>query len=96
MNNVECFVVWMHRDAGSIFGAASRAVNEDGILAAFREEQDAQQRCDQLNAKRGNPHVFYSVERWIPVASGVCPDDQEDILELTLELELGQTADLAA
>lgn len=96
MNNSECFVVWMHRDAGSIFGAASRPVNENGIPAAFREERDARRRCDRLNANRGNPHVFYSVERSTPVASSVCPDDREDILELTPEHELGQTADLAA
>ncbi len=96
MNNGECFVVWVHRDAGSIFGAASHPVNENGILAAFREEQDARQRCDRLNANRGNPHVFYSVERGIPVVSSVCPAGQEDILELTPELELNQRADLAA
>jgi hypothetical protein len=96
MNNSECFVIWVHRDAGSIFGAASHPVNENGSLATFREEQDARRGCDRLNANRGNPHVFYSVERWIPVASSVGPDDQEDILELTPELELSQIADLAA
>jgi hypothetical protein len=96
MKHTECFVVWMHRDAGSIFGAASRPVNEDGILAAFTEEQEAQRRCDRFNANRGNPHIFYSVERSLPVARSVRPDDQEDILELTPEFELGQTADLAA
>ena len=32
MNNGECFVVWVHRDAGSIFGAASHPVNENGSL----------------------------------------------------------------
>jgi len=95
MNDSERFVLWAHRDAGSIFGAASHPVIENGSPAAFREEQDARRRCDRLNAKSGNPHVFYSVERWIPVASSVCRD-QEDILELTPELELGQTADLAA
>ena len=32
MNNSECFVVWVHRDAGSIFGAASHPVNETEFL----------------------------------------------------------------
>jgi hypothetical protein len=66
MNNSECFVIWVHRDAGSIFGAASHPVNENGILVAFREEQDARRRCDRLNANRGNPHVLYSVDRARP------------------------------
>lgn len=95
MEHIDSFVVWVHRDAGSIFGAASRPVDVDGIPAAFTEEQDAQRRCDRLNANRG-PHVFYSVERSVPVSISPCRDDQDDIFELTPELEVVQAADLAA
>ena len=42
--------------------AASHPVNENGIPAAFREEQDARRRCDRLNADRGNADVFFPID----------------------------------
>jgi hypothetical protein len=89
------FVVWVHRSDRSIFGAACHPVNENGILLAFREECDARRQCDWLNANRRIPHVSYSVDR-VPVISGAYPRDQEDIYELTPDLEANSICELAA
>jgi hypothetical protein len=95
MTNSSFFVVYVHRTDRSIFGAACRPVNENGILVAFSEERDAQRQCDRLNANRHNPHVFYSVDR-VPVMSGAYAGDKEDIFELTPDLEVNSLRDVAA
>lgn len=88
------FVIWVHRSANSIFGAASHPIDEDGTLLAFSEERDAWERCDRLNANTGNPHVFYSVENTDISVGHAC--DQAEILELTPELEVAMMPDIAA
>ena len=95
MTDSAFFVVCMHRSKRSIFGAACHPVNENGILLAFSEERDARRQCDRLNANRRIPHVSYSVDR-VPVISGAYPCDQEDIFELTPNLEVNLISDLAA
>jgi hypothetical protein len=91
MTDSACFVVWVQRSAGGIFGAASHPVNQNGVLLAFNDEQDARCECDRLNAYSGNPHVSYTIERREPDISN--PDD---VLDLTLDLALDLISDLAA
>jgi hypothetical protein len=54
------YIIWAHRDAESIFGAAANPVIRNGLLLAFDNEAGAQIECDRLNARSGNPHVHYS------------------------------------
>jgi len=96
MTGNRCFVVWVHRRAQSIFGAASHPVNQNGVLLAFSDEQKAICQCDRLNANRGNPHVSYTIERQGTVISGPHTFDQEDILDLTPDLALELISDIAA
>jgi hypothetical protein len=73
-------VVWAHRGAGSIFGAASHPVRLNGGLLCFKTEDKARSKRDQLNARSGNGHVRYSVrpihvhmERPDGIANGAGP-----------------------
>ena len=93
MNDNGCFVVWVRRSTESIFGSASYAVNRNGSLLAFRDEDEATLQCDQLNAHRGSDQIHYSVERLVRATGG---GDDEDILDLTPDLEVSAIADLAA
>ena len=56
------FTIWMHRNAASIFGAALRPVNRDGIILAFDTESAAHAECSRLTTGSGDPHTRYSVE----------------------------------
>jgi hypothetical protein len=51
------YIIWAHRDAESIFGAAANPVIRNGLLLAFDNEAGAR---DRLKARSGNPHVHYS------------------------------------
>src|SRR4029453_7179106 len=56
------FTVWMHRNAASVFGAASRPVNRDGAVLVFDNESAARAECSRLTTGSGDPHTRYSVE----------------------------------
>jgi hypothetical protein len=56
------FRIWVHRGAGSLFGAASSPVIRNGAFLCFEDEARAQAECDRLNAHRGDLHVHYSVK----------------------------------
>jgi hypothetical protein len=56
------FTVWMHRNAASVFGAASRPVNRDGVVLLFDNENAARAECSRLITGSGDPHTRYSVE----------------------------------
>jgi hypothetical protein len=55
------FMVWAHRRAESIFGAASSPVIRNGLFLCFENEERAQAESDRLNARAGGSHVHYSV-----------------------------------
>jgi hypothetical protein len=55
------FVVWAHRSAKSIFGAASNPVMLDGAFLCFKTEEKARAASDRFNARSGGSHVHYSV-----------------------------------
>lgn len=55
------FVVWAHRSADSIFGAASNPVMRNGKLLCFKTEESARREGDRLNAGTGGTYVRYSV-----------------------------------
>ena len=96
MTGNRCFVVWVHRRAQSIFGAASHPVNQDGVLLAFSDKQKAIFQCDSLNAHSGSPQVSYTIEKQELVISGRHTYDQEDVLDLTPDLALELISDIAA
>lgn len=56
------FVIWAHRNAGSIFGAASNPVVQNGVMLSFDDEKRARAECARLNARSTNPHVHYSIK----------------------------------
>jgi hypothetical protein len=62
MANNSRYIIWAHRDAESLFGAATNPVIRNGVLLFFDDEICARGECDRLNAHLGNPHVYYSVE----------------------------------
>ena len=82
------FVVWVHHSARSIFGAASYPVNQNGVLLAFSDEQDASSRCDRLNARPGSSHVEYTVKKRVLNISDPRTCGQEDILDLTSDFSM--------
>ena len=47
------FVVWVHRNAKSIFGAASKPVTQNGALLTFGDKGSAKLECDRHNASSG-------------------------------------------
>jgi len=57
------YIIFAHRDARSLFGPATNPVIRNGTLLAFADEAGANDECDRLNARPGNPHVRYSIER---------------------------------
>ena len=54
------FMVWAHRSAGSIFGAASNPVMRNGRYLCFEDEEKARTESDRLNARSGGSNVHYS------------------------------------
>ena len=56
------YIIWAHRDAHSVFGAATNPVIRNGSLLAFNDKTCANAECDRLNANIGNPHVRYSIK----------------------------------
>jgi hypothetical protein len=61
-NDTHFFMVWAHRSAGSIFGAASSPVVRNGVFLCFESEERARAESDRLNARAGGSHVHYSVK----------------------------------
>jgi hypothetical protein len=61
-NETHFFMVWTHRSADSVFGAAANPVIRNGAFLCFEEEEKARAECDRLNARRGNSRVHYSVK----------------------------------
>lgn len=57
------YVIWAHRDANSVFGAAANPIIRNGSLLAFNDRACAEAECDRLNAHSGNPHIRYSFKR---------------------------------
>ena len=57
------YIVWAHRHAESMFGAASNPVIRNGALLSFDDRRLAHLECDRLNASQGNPHIRYSIKR---------------------------------
>jgi hypothetical protein len=55
------FMVWAHRSADSIFGAASSPVMRNGAFLCFEDEQKARAESDRLNSRSGGSHMHYSV-----------------------------------
>jgi hypothetical protein len=62
MANTSQYIIWAHRNAESLFGAATNPVIRNGALLFFEDEGRARDECDQLNARSRNPHVHYSVK----------------------------------
>ena len=61
-SNTRFFRVWAHRHPDSVFGAGSSPVIRNGAFLCFESEERAQAECDQLNARRSNMQVRYSIE----------------------------------
>lgn len=61
-NDTHFFMVWTHRGAESVFGAAATPVSRNGALLCFEDEERARAECDRLNARRANSRVRYSVK----------------------------------
>jgi hypothetical protein len=56
------FMVWSHRSAESVFGAAANPVVRNGAFLCFEDEERALAECDRLNARRAGSRVHYSVK----------------------------------
>ena len=56
------YIIWAHRDAHSVFGAATNPVIRNGSLLTFNDKTSAHAECDRLNANMGNPHIRYSIK----------------------------------
>ena len=56
------FMVWAHRSADSIFGAAAHPVIRNGAFLCFDSEEKARAESDRLNARSGGSHVHYGVQ----------------------------------
>ena len=56
------YMVWAHRNADSIFGAASSPVIRNGAFLCFENEERARAESDRLNARAGGSNVHYSVK----------------------------------
>ena len=63
MSDSSRVVIWAHRNAESIFGAASNPVVKNGSMLIFDEEEHARAECAYLNARSNYPHVHYSMKR---------------------------------
>jgi hypothetical protein len=57
------FIVWAHRSAESIFGAASNPVIRNGTLLSFDSEGRALAECDRLNVHSAGSYVRYSIKQ---------------------------------
>jgi len=56
------FMVWAHRSAESVVGAAAKPVIRNGAFLCFEGEERACAECDRLNSRRGGSRVHYSVK----------------------------------
>ena len=56
------FMVWAHRSADSLFGAASSPVMRNAAFLCFETEEKARAEADRLNARSGHSHMYYSVK----------------------------------
>ncbi len=61
-NDTHFFMVWTHRSAESVFGAAAKPVIRNGAFLCFEDEERARAECDRLNARRGGSRLHYSVK----------------------------------
>ena len=57
------FIVWAHRSAESVFGAASNPVNRNGAILFFDDEGRARAECDRLNVHTAGSYVRYSIKQ---------------------------------
>jgi hypothetical protein len=62
MQGTYLFMVWAHRTADSMFGAASSPVMRNGAFLCFESEDEARAEADRLNSRSGNSHMHYSVK----------------------------------
>ena len=62
MQGTYLFMVWAHRSADSMFGAASSPVMRNGALVCFESEEKALAEADRLNSRSGNANMHYSVK----------------------------------
>ena len=56
------YIIWAHRDAHSVVGAATNPVVRNGSSLSFNHKARARAECDRLNAHMGNPHIRYSIK----------------------------------
>jgi hypothetical protein len=61
-DDLQFFIVWVHRGADSIFGPASNPVIRNGSPLCFESEEKARAESDRLNSRSGGSHVHYSVK----------------------------------
>jgi hypothetical protein len=62
MQGTYLFMVWAHRSADSLFGAASSPVMRNGAFLCFESEEKALAEADRLNSRSGLSHMQYSVK----------------------------------
>jgi hypothetical protein len=62
MQGTYLFMVWAHRSADSMFGAASSPVMRNGAFVCFESEEKALAEADRLNSRSGHSHMHYSVK----------------------------------
>jgi hypothetical protein len=62
MQGTYLFMVWAHRSADSMFGAASSPVMRNGAFLCFESEEKARSEADRLNSRTGPSHMHYSVK----------------------------------
>jgi hypothetical protein len=62
ISDTHFFMVWAHRSAESIFGAAAKPVIRNGAFLCFDSERRALAECDRLNARSGGSHERYSIK----------------------------------
>jgi len=85
-SNQHFYTVWTHRNAQSIFGAASHPVVRNGELLCFATEERAQKECDRLNAGADGSHVHYTVKpAYVQPTPGNGLANPEDCLALLSE-----------
>ena len=61
-SNTQFFMIWAHRNADSIFGAASSPVIRNGAFLCFESEARARAETDRLNARSGGTNVNYTIK----------------------------------
>jgi hypothetical protein len=61
-SDTQFFMIWAHRSADSLFGAASSPVIRNGAFLCFESEARARAETDRLNARSGGTNVSYSIK----------------------------------